>query len=224
VVVHQYRPAALVGIFAICLCLAWAGSLFVNGMGAIVFPQYYSLVLGWPKDDSLLRPILGQGLMESTFAGILLGLVYVVTVAIVTRAECPWRVGAGHLARWALLFPVFALAGGVIGIVLLHLSPMQMLHVLNYQVGGLDWAKQLRFIWVGGSIIGAYAGGFLLTILACVTMKAKWRRFRLTAGMIKRGWASECLKCGYSMRGSVTGICPECGTESTAKNRRQNAA
>jgi predicted Zn-ribbon and HTH transcriptional regulator len=29
-----------------------------------------------------------------------------------------------------------------------------------------------------------------------------------------------CIKCGYDLRGNVSGICPECGTEMLEEQRR----
>ncbi len=52
---------------------------------------------------------------------------------------------------------------------------------------------------------------WMLTLLAAVY--PLWTFIR---GPFRRWWRlrkSLCMKCGYNLAGSVSGICPECGTE-----------
>ena len=55
-------------------------------------------------------------------------------------------------------------------------------------------------------------GGLLGTYPAVVFIRRPFRRARRR----RNGW---CLACGYDLQGNVSGVCPECGKDATAKLR-----
>jgi hypothetical protein len=87
---------------------------------------------------------------------------------------------------------------------------------------GFEWIPQYRFrrfgIYASSERLGKFCYGFLsLPVLAPMYFFAGFvgiialRIFRRRMGIRRMKARNECLSCGYSLRGSPSGVCPECG-------------
>jgi len=68
--------------------------------------------------------------------------------------------------------------------------------------GKYSFAVELSIYFLFGTVLYTSVGGFLGWSVARICLRFR-RPFNL----------GVCQKCGYNLRGNVTGICPECGTE-----------
>lgn len=59
--------------------------------------------------------------------------------------------------------------------------------------------------WPMGAMLGTLLAGSIAAFI--IDRPYEHRRARL-----KRAAKGLCTRCGYSLRGNVSGICPECGT------------
>ena len=72
--------------------------------------------------------------------------------------------------------------------------------------GGTALGRALEPSIVGGAIgggIGGFVGGFLLWQLLSPVLRPYYERYLTAIG--------HCRSCGYDLRGSPSGVCPECG-------------
>lgn len=59
--------------------------------------------------------------------------------------------------------------------------------------------------------IAVFGTGLALLLVALVRFVRAIRDGYVEAELADRRWRGRCLACGYSLRGNVSGVCPECG-------------
>lgn len=99
----------------------------------------------------------------------------------------------GMVSRW-LLIPVLALAA----------IPNRWMWEEDLQGQfGQTVIAEMGYGWIAASFCAWYAPFLICTVLV-LSERQLSRRHR---------WAAlhRCLRCGYDLRGNVSGICPECG-------------
>jgi len=120
--------------------------------------------------------MIGQNLEHSrpgAMIGLAFSVIFVAVVGIVTRARCPYKIGAAYLFGIAVFAAVCWCLGGLIGMGLATFSPEFYRHAFR----GVPEAfpEMLRYAWVGGSIWGWEFGGLASVIVGSVLFRAKWR-------------------------------------------------
>ncbi len=162
-------------------CLATTGVVagvlmgaFTNAVNGRISPLYFVNIMGWPKDDSVWRAAIAQGIFEGLIFGIVLSFIFTTVVGIVSRASCPYRLGLGYL----FVIIVVALGGWVLGglfaMGLAVLSP-EFYRSAFYGVP-LNSGEMLKYAWVGGSIIGLQLFAFLAVIFISIIFRSQWRK------------------------------------------------
>ncbi len=102
-----------------------------------------------------------------------------------------------------------------------HVGPRAVAYLVARSVflggcGGILVTGLVQAIWLNGAYVGWVAGS---AVLACIVLAYQYHIIRIRGQLITylRKRAKEqrlpmCLRCGYSLEGLQSGVCPECGT------------
>lgn len=166
------RPGALIGLAALGVALGPALGALTNAANGRVSPEYFRAVMRWDDVRDVPRAAIAQGVFEGLLFGTALSLIFVAVVGVSSRARCPLRISARHLAAIAVAALACWAIGGLIAIALASLSPEFYRHAF---IGVPDDpSAMLRYAWVGGSIWGLQFGGFAAVVVASVLFAARW--------------------------------------------------
>jgi hypothetical protein len=167
------RPGALIGLGLTGIILGSALGALTNTISGWVSPEYFRQVMGWKNVQDVWRASIAEGIFEGLLFGLAFSVIFVAVVGLVSRARCPYGLGAVYLALTAVAALAFWAIGGVLGMGLAALSPEFFQHAFR----GVpeEFAPMIRYAWVGGSIQGVQLGGLASVIVAAVLFRARWR-------------------------------------------------
>jgi hypothetical protein len=182
------RPWALVGIGVTTVL---AGAIFGAGTNAIngaVSPTYFVNVMGWyvlSTKEEIWWASVGQGVLEGSALGLLFSVILTTSIGIITRATCGYGIGMRWLGYIMLTILGMWIAGGACNIWFANSHPVWF---QNYFIRvPRDHTEMLRYAWVGGSMMGAEAGGLLAVITGVILFRMSWRR--MLKGQCATTWA-----------------------------------
>ena len=161
-------PLALAGL---SIVLGVALGAAVNVLNGVVSPTYFRRVMGWRGDVTALAVL--QGAVEGAVSGFFFGVFAALVVTAVTRLRCPLRPVVGVVpAAFVLTFVCWAL-GGMVGAALAFLAPAGVSTFLP--LAPTQATARARFLWVGGSIWGAYLGAAVSLVYLVAAVRRRWR-------------------------------------------------
>ncbi len=167
------RPRALVGLGLTGIGLGIGLGALTNGISGWLSPEYFRQVMGWQDVQDVWRASIAEGIFEGVLFGLVFSAIFVSVVGFVSRARCPYRLGATYLLSTAVAALGFWVAGGLLGMGLAALSPEFFRH--TFRGVPEEFAPMIRYAWVGGSIQSLTLGGLASVIVASLLFRAKWR-------------------------------------------------
>ncbi len=170
---EQSRPGAMIGLAFSGIVLGAILGALTNSVNGWVSPTYFRNILRWHDVTDIWRASIAQGILEGLMFGLAFSVIFVAAVGIVTKARCPYRLGAVYLLAIAAFALVCWALGGLIAMGLASLSPEFYRHA--FRAVPEEFAAMLRYAWVGGSIWGLEFGGLASVIVGAVLFRAKWR-------------------------------------------------
>jgi hypothetical protein len=168
------RPWALVGIGLTAILAGLVVGASTNAVNGAVSARYFVLVMGWDFVPSVWWSSVVQGILEGGVVGLMFSIVLTTTIGIVTRATCTYGMGTRWLGWIVLGIYGMWVAGGIGGVMLAAWLP-DWYRRYFIEIGG-DRGENLRCAWVGGSIVGAEIGGFLVLAVGLVWFGVRWSR------------------------------------------------
>ena len=145
---------------------------FTNAINGQISADYFAIVMSWDWIAAPTRAI-AQGMLEGFAVGLLFGFVLAIAVAASTRVQCPPRLALKALALALAIVVICWLIGGMVGTILARVRPSLWGFVF---IGVPRRVNLPRFAWVGGSILGAYAGAAVALVAASVFLHIQWKR------------------------------------------------
>lgn len=180
------RPGALTGIGLTAIFIGAVFGLLTNAVNGAVSPTYFVRIMGWYSVPNVWRASIQQGILEGAVVGLIFGVVSVTTIGVVTRCRCTYAMGAQWLAWMVLAILGAWLLGGVSAMMLATVTP-DFYRKIIFGVPE-DPVEMLRYAWVGGSIVGAEVGGFLVITAGLVWFAIRWN------------WMLRCRASGDDMQ------------------------
>jgi len=150
--------------------------------------------------------------IRRAFIAISSGMLLAVALSLVPRCgwlDPIWKIAVSNIAaillywnlspakeRQASWVPDSVLIDSTVGTLIVFFSYL----TLSWALGGpsSDYIPRIAFTWFAADAFGKF-----ITVLLSDGRRAKFRRSRQDN--------SQCVSCGYSLKGNVSGTCPECG-------------
>lgn len=175
------RPVALAGTAATLIVAGAFIGASTNAVNGVVSPIYFRNVMKWEDVENISRAIVAQGILEGLVYGVLIAGVFTLVVGVVSKARCPYKLVASHLAVMVGAIYLCWVVGGLVAMGLAALSP-EFYRRTFFRVPE-EFGESLRYAWVGGSIWGGMFGGVLTLIIGSVLFAPRWRRWaKLSTG------------------------------------------
>src|SRR5436305_629972 len=133
-------------------CGAMLG-LASNAINGAVCSDYFAIVLSCDGKDAATRAIF-EGVLDGGMAGAAFAVLLMIAAAASTRMGCTVRLILSALIRAATVAATCWLIGGVAGVALALWKPALW---GTFFVGVPSRVNLPRFVWVSGSIDGAFA-------------------------------------------------------------------
>ena len=171
---RRARPLAVIGLAVTGVMLGAGLGALTNGINGRVSPLYFRNVLRWEDVSDVWRMSIAQGIFDGLVFGLVFTLIFATVVGLVSRARCPYTLGAFYLASIAVAALICWGLGGLTAMGLATLSPE--FYRESFRGVPEETGAMLQYAWVGGSIWGLQFGGFASVIVGSVLFSAKWRQ------------------------------------------------
>ncbi len=176
-----FKRLHVAGFLSLFVCSALAGvamGCMMNIINGLICPSYFSLFFDFPGGSSLwttqqlYEATVEQDLKEGLGFGLVVAVVFTLFVFVVSTASCKFRFASSYLPRMTIAAFFFWFVGGLNG-VLVGATFSNSPAIVNL---GATSEDRCRFLWVGGSIYGAYFGGLIALFLGCTWFKRDWKK------------------------------------------------
>jgi hypothetical protein len=174
---RRLHLADFAALFASSILIGALTGGLMNALNGWISPAYFSLFFYYPGGSAswavqeLYWHIIWQGCKEGLALGCVISLVFTTYVFVVSKSRCRFGLSAPFLPKMATTVLLLWFIGGFNGVVIGLLFPNFLSFVTA--LGGTQ-GDRLRFLWVGGSINGAYFGSLLALICGCHWFKRAW--------------------------------------------------
>jgi hypothetical protein len=147
---------------------------FTNSIDAQVCPEYFEHVIGIGGSAAFVRSIaLTEGVVEGFIFGMGFGVVIALTITLSTRLRCPLSLAFRFLFAAIVAILACWLLGGILGMLVGYFAPSAW---LERTFPMARYLSMPRFLWVGGSIWGAYIGTAIGVGICSIGLHLRWKR------------------------------------------------
>lgn len=176
-----FKRLHLADFLALFVCSILAGIAsggLMNIINGLVSLSYFSLIFDFPGGSAswsrqeLYWKSVQHGLIEGLVFGLAVACVFTPFVFVVSTASCQFRFSASYLPKMMMVAFFFWFIGGLNGIIVGAALP----HLPSVLALGATPIDRCKFLWVGGSIYGAYFGSLIVLLLGCTWFKRDWRK------------------------------------------------
>ncbi|RYG63027.1 hypothetical protein EON80_22005 [bacterium] len=167
---------------ALWICGVLAGVLsgaVMNAIAGVISPEYFGfLFYMWGQSTTLSAWQIwlmgvGHGMLEGLVFGLVLATIFTLNVFVVSRARCRFKFAAPYLPKMVGVAAACWFVGGFNGVFVGLVAPHFMSDIFSiFRPSAFD---RLRFLAVGGSIYGVYAGCLLSLIMGSLWFRKDWR-------------------------------------------------
>jgi hypothetical protein len=161
------NTGSVFGMAAFIVGMSGLLGILTNMVNGAVSPGYFKAVLHWNFEGIWMASVM-QGLVEGLIYGVVIMLVLLIGFSLITKGNAQWN----SIRRYVFRILLISIAGWVmVGLIALGISAMspEYFHSM-IKLAPAGGSEQLRFAWVGGSIMGCVWGGLIGTVLALVSM------------------------------------------------------
>ena len=171
---NKSKPLHYFYLFLTGIILSILAGLLTNMINGLISPLYFKSIMGWQNITGIYRAIIAQGIFEGIIFGIFLSLFYTISVIIISKWKCTYRLGIKYLIFLFIITIACWIIGGLLGLGLAELSPDFFKN--TFRLAPDNFNDMLGYAWIGGSIWGIQFGGICTIIIGSLLFKIRWNK------------------------------------------------
>jgi hypothetical protein len=173
--IQQNQSSFLIIFFVALTCVLNGGIIgaTTNMINGAISPYYFKAILHWDFNDIWMASV-AQGIFEGLMYGVIFSAIFTTGFGMITRGQSTFGFAANQLLKVVFIVYSCWIIGGLVAMFLATISPE--FYRSHVPMTPNDYSEMLKFAWVGGSIWGGMAGGFLSAILGIVVTKNSWAK------------------------------------------------
>ncbi len=156
------------------------GGALMNAFDVVISPlyfQYHGYWINRTQSEGLIN-ILQEGMVAGG-GFCIMSVSYVFGIVVHSRGRCPFHLALRGFKRCVLLLFAIYFAMGLNAAMLLIVAPSLFRRFVELpSTPGLTQFDLLRWVWVGGSIVGLHIGNILSVIIAIIWFSFDWRKYK----------------------------------------------
>ena len=170
--VRWWTPLVLLFV---CPFMGMAIGVATNLINVQVSAKYYATILDWDLSETPSL-VVGQGMREGGALGTVVGLFLAISAIASTRCRCPLGLALSQAFRATAIALVCWITGGLGGLSMAAIADASILRdSIPFAANFSGW-ELVRFMWVGGSIVGAYYGSGLGLLYSAIALHLVWKK------------------------------------------------